>query len=353
MRIKYLLASLLFFTAIFSLAGCNFADNEESVYFKKGPAIGLQVEDKTITDVKLQDQSRLGIEAADGAIRLSYWDNDYLEVTVRKKIKGPASKDKLKSLLDNISFKVENLAYEIKLKVEISEDIKPLFRGIADIELKVPGKLKIINIRSGTGKITMTGFEELNSADFRLDKGNIEISGCKANDIYVKASEGDIELNGIECSGEYECGRGNIRLRDIKGNIRLKLTAGEGLIEGAEGKLDCDISAGRLIIKDSKLMADTVLYASTGNIEADLSKIEPSGKYTIKSASGSIYLNLPENAGWSIIAESTKGRVKNNTGLDENVLKKSPSGEIYGDFGGGGPMIDAYTDRGNIILDIT
>jgi len=67
------------------------------------------------------------------------------------------------------------------------------------------------------------------------------------------------------------------------------------------------------------------------------------------AAKGDIRLKMPHDSGWSLIARSTKGRVINRLKPDQE-LKKSPSGEVYGDVRGGGVLIDAYVDDGNIYL---
>ena len=349
---KRILILLFIFISALSLAGCTRSAGEDGAFVYERPAVGPQVEDETATDVELSGQSRLDLEAADGVIKLSYWDKDYLQAVVRKKVKGPASEGSLKELLEDIDVKIESLSYEIKITAEQNGKIKPLFRGTADIELKVPAALKNINIKANNGAIIMSGLSGLNSADIEVKKGNIKADGCAVGVISAETGEGNIDFDEIEGSGEYKCGRGDVRLNRVNGDIKLKLTAGNAYIENADGKLDCDISSGKLSIKGTHLKADTILYASRGKIEAGFSRIDTSGKYTIKSAGGDIRLDLPKSAGWSLLAESTGGRVVNNTGLGGDVLKSSPTGEVYGDFEGGGPSIDVYTDSGDISLNM-
>lgn len=344
---KILLLSI--FTALI-LSGCTLAENGELAYFYERPAVGLTVEDEVITDVDIQKQNSLDLEGQDGIIKITHWDKNYLQIIEKRKLKGPSKKESLKVLLENNKYKVESTTFDIKLKKESDKDLKPFFRRTDDIELMVPETLKTININAKSGAIFMSGFDGMSIVDLALEKGSIYVDNCKVNKIYAAITDGDLDIAGINGYGAYECGRGNIKLRDMTGAIELKSVSGDTYIENAEGKLNGDISTGSITVKASRLKTESLIYASYGDIEADLEGLDASGMYTIKASKGNIRLNMPEKTGWSLIARSTGGRILDNLGLTSGELKKAPSGEVYGDVGGGGPTIDVYVDSGDIYL---
>lgn len=344
---KILLLSI--FTALI-LSGCTLAENGELAYFYERPAVGLTVEDEVITDVDIQKQSSLSLEGQDGIIKITQWDKNYLQIIEKRKLKGPSKKESLKVLLENNKYKVESTTFDIKLKKETDKDLKPFFRRTDDIELMVPETLKTININAKSGAIFMSGFDGMSIVDLALEKGSIYVDNCKVNKIYAAITDGDLDIAGINGYGAYECGRGNIKLRDMTGAIELKSVSGDTYIENAEGKLNGDISTGSITVKASRLKTKSLIYASYGDIEADLEGLDASGMYTIKASKGNIRLNMPEKTGWSLIARSTGGRILDNLGLTSGELKKAPSGEVYGDVGGGGATIDVYVDSGDIYL---
>lgn len=344
---KILLLSI--FTALL-LSGCILAENGELTYFYERPAVGLTAEDEVITDVDILKQSSLSLEGQDGIIKITHWDKDYLQIIEKRKLKGPSKRESLKVLLENNKYKVESTTYDIKLKKESDKDLKPFFRRTDDIELMVPETLKTININAKSGAIFMSGFDGMSIVDLALEKGSIYVDNCKVNKIYAAITDGDLDIAGINGYGAYECGRGNIKLRDMTGAIELKSVSGDTYIENAEGKLNGDISTGSIIVKASRLKTESLIYASYGDIEADLEGLDASGMYTIKASKGNIRLNMPEKTGWSLIARSTGGRILDNLGLTSGELKKAPSGEVYGGVGGGGPTIDVYVDSGDIYL---
>ena len=332
------------------LTSCATTANGKHVYFYERPAVGFTVEEEVVTKVDLLKQNSLNLEAQDGAVKIIQWDRDYLQVVEKGRLTGPAATENLKTLLLSSKCKVENTTYEIKIEKEPNEDLKSLYRRTDDIELMVPKALKRIHISAKSGALVMTGFDDLTSVDLTLKKGYIKVDQCKMSKIDIAINDGDLDITGINGSGSYKCGRGNMKLKDITGAIELKSVSGNTYIENAEGKLNGDISAGSITVKDSRLKTESILYASNGDIQADLEGLDSAGKYTIKTAYGSIRLYMPEKIGWSLLARSTGGRIVDNLELTSGELEIAPSGEIYGDVGGGGPMIDVYVDRGDIFL---
>lgn len=352
-RVRLFTILLLILFSVILLSGCTIAANGEQVYFYEKPAVGFTVENEAVTNVGIKQQNSLDVEAQDGIIRITQWDKDYLQIIEKRKLIGPSTRESLKALLENNNCKVENTTFDIKIKKEPDKELKPFFRRTADIELKVPKELKTININAKSGGISMLGFDDVLIVNLTLGKGDIKVENCNVYKIYATITDGDMDITGINSSGAYKCGRGNIKLRDITGDIELKSVSGDTIIENAEGKLNGDISAGSITVKASRLKTESMLYASYGDIEVDLEGVDASGKYTIRASKGKIRLNMPEKSGWSLLARATKGRIVNNLKQTFNELKKAPSGEMYGDFGGGGPTIDVYVDRGDIYLEKT
>jgi hypothetical protein len=348
-RIDGILLLILFSCA--SLAGCTLISGNRQVYYYERPAIGFTVEDEVTTNVDLEKQTSLNLTAGNGVIRVTPYDGDKLQIIEKRRLTGPASKKELKAMLEENNLNIDKDSIEVKLNDDPEERQKSLFSLIIDIELKVPEAVKTLDIVSKSGEIEISGLKKKDNLNLKVDKGNIKVDNCEAALIFTTIARGNLDMGNSSGIGSYKCGRGNIVLQNMKGNIELKSVSGDTVIENVEGKLDCDISTGSLTVGESRLSKDSNLYASYGDIKADLNNLDMEGKYTIEASKGTIRLKLPETAGWSLLAESTKGKITDNLGLDEGVLKTAPSGELYGDVRGGGPLIDAYVDMGSIILN--
>jgi len=328
----------------------------------------FSIEDEAVSTVEIETQGNLTLDVLDGDIKVTFWQEDYLEITEKRTVRGPAKKEKLKELLEKNKYFVESTEYSISVSKPQDPDKKDAKEGKSiisitnDLEIMVPESIKFISIKAGSGNISIsgrdisvpdqdiTGRKLVSNVDVRLKNGNIKIDGLEAAKINVNAAKGDILVSEITGNGEFKCDRGKIAVGKTAGNITAKLTEGEINIEEAEGRLNCDVSSGAINIKSSWLLKDSVFYVSTGEINADFEARDEEGKVKFMAAKGDILLNLPEKSGWSLIAKSTKGRVTDRQKPKREELKTSPSGEVYGDVAGGGLLIDAYVDNGNIYL---
>lgn len=340
------------------LMGCAHKNNNivfaalmESLQLNVKPAIGFTVVEDVVTEVDIKEQSRIELKARDGMIKVVRWEKDYLQINEQRRLKGPSKKETLYGLLEKGKLKVDTTAFGIKLEKEPDKDLKSLYRRTDDIELMVPASLKSINIFAINGAISISGFDEISVLDLELEKGSIKVKDCTVNKISVDITNGKLDIEGLKGSGRYKCGRADIKIKGVTGDIELTSVSGNTNIEDVEGKLNCDISTGSMTLKKAGLEAEAMLYMTYGDIYIDFEEMSAWDKYIIKAAQGNIHMNLPENTGYSLLAKSTKGHVKDKLGLSADALKKGPSGEVYGDIGVGGPSIDAYVDRGNIYLE--
>jgi hypothetical protein len=345
----YVLLLLMVFSAG-AFSGCTLLAGREQAYFYERPSIGFTAKDEVTTEVELQGQNSLTLTAEDGVITIVPYEGKTLRLTEKRRLTGPSTPKALKAMLDKRSLKIEKDVTEVTIDMESGEKQKPLYRLTDDVELKVPKGVFLLNITAKSGKIALSGFSGMSSLDLGISKGNIEVTRCEAYQLIVNVTQGNLEIAEFSGDGTYECGKGNNTLRDIKGDIELSSLAGNTRIEEAEGRLECDVSSGSMTVGSSRISGGSVLYASNGTIDADLSNLDASGKYEIKASKGELKLKLSGTAGWSLLAESTNGRIKAKPFLSSGELKWSPTGELYGDVRGGGPAIDVYTDMGDIAL---
>ncbi len=315
------------------------------------PAIGPTVVKETENNVDISSQTRLTVKIQSGSVKITRGTQNKLQIIEETSLKGPANKEYLNQILNGIKSTVETTSMSVSINNGAEKELRPLYRYNVDMELIVPETLKLLYIDAENATITLSGLEEMSKVELSLERGLIDVNRCSSDKISVSVDNGDICMKDITGNGTYKCGRGDITFTGLKGVIDLKSLAGDSIIENTEGKLNCDISAGSLTVRESKMERGSVLYASNGMISAELEGIDSEGTYTIKSSAGDIRVKLPKKAGWSMSAKSTRGRVKNHIDPIAETLETGTDGEVYGDVNGGGPLIDIYVDMGNIILN--
>jgi DUF4097 and DUF4098 domain-containing protein YvlB len=333
--------------AIFIFFACR---PENRTILGAWPAIGVTEVDKSITNIDAGSRTRLDLVLNNGDVKITRGTQEHVQMIENTRIKGPASREQLRKYLEANKSRVDSASLGIKIDGRQVDGIKPFFCYENDIELILPASLAAVNISIDNGSILMSGLDGMSGIELSVKRGRIHMEKCNSVSIRVSAGDGTILMEDIEGHGTYKCGRGNIQLRKVNGAVDVISVSGDTVIEDCVGKLNCDVSFGSITVSDTELKDDSALYASNGNIEAELEKIEASGKYSIKAASGRISLKMPRETGYSLIARSTRGRIYNEMEPVPETLVKAPSGEIYGDVGNGGASIDVYIDRGNIYL---
>lgn len=335
----------------FLLGGCSSSGEKWSTVTAGRPVIGFTSEQSENRELKLESsQIRLRVAIDNGNIRIVRGKGDKLLIRETLCIKGPASKERLDELLGKSKSTVESLAYSVNVEQKQNEEIKPLYGMSDDIEFVVPVLMNMFDISLKNGTISVSGMDGLKSAELSVVNGRIDVSESSSDTIKVSVDKGNINVGGFSGDGSYICGRGDIGLKAVSGAVDLTSVSGDAIIEDSEGVLKCDISSGRLKVRNTGIGSGSDLYASTGMIDAELGGLDSSGKLSIKSATADIRLKMPENKGYSLIARSTDGKVYNRISPPPEALKKSPTGEVYGDVAGGGVSIDIYTDGGNVTL---
>ncbi|MGE5615048.1 MAG: DUF4097 family beta strand repeat-containing protein [Bacillota bacterium] len=314
------------------------------------PAIGITAEEKSITSVDAGSQTRLNLVLNNGDVKITRGGRDHVQIIENRRIRGPASRGQLGEYLKSNKSRVDSTYFDINIDGRQVDGIKPFFGYENDIELILPASLAAINITIDNGSIMVSDLDGMSNMELSVKKGRIHVEKCNSIRIKASVAEGRISAEGIIGNGTFNCGRGDIRLREVNGTIEIVSVSGDTIIENCTGKLNCDISSGSITVRDTELKNGSALYASNGNISVELEKIDVEGKYSIKAASGNISLKMPQETGYSLIARSTRGRAYNKMDPAPETLERAPSGEIYGDVGNGGASIDVYIDRGNIYL---
>lgn len=200
------------------------------------------------------------------------------------------------------------------------------------------GKVDIEDI-GATGEVTLhSSFGDIQIMDsscisltIDTSSGKISINGINVRDMLVASSDfGDIAVEQVNASGyDLSTNSGNISIHDGFGSIKAYTEFGGIVISGAKN-------------------ADLVLRTKSGEIEFSGSLGD--GPHSLKAEFGNIHLTLPENTRLTFDLKTEYGKL-------ESVFPITLSGEVEGDhwkgtINGGGAVLQAQTNNGNIKLDL-
>lgn len=171
------------------------------------------------------------------------------------------------------------------------------------LDIHIPSDYsKNINLKTVTGDMNISNMA-LTNIDCKVTTGNININNIKAEILNTSCITGDIDATNITCQSST--------LDVITGSIKFHKFTGE-----LNGKI------------------------VTGDIYAEISKL--TGDINLSSTTGSLRLQLPEDAGFSIKAKANIGDVSCSFPVNSN--RSLTAKEVDGTIGSG---------KYNVILNIT
>ena len=188
------------------------------------------------------------------------------------------------------------------------------FRGSARLELIVPRDFEHrLQLTASSGNITADGTSQmpfqLSEMSVKLTSGNIKIHHVQADHLALEGTSG------------------NIHATDAKvGTADLKLTTGNIKMKEFQGAVNAKITSGNLDIQFAQL---------TGPIEARLT-------------SGRAVLDLPDDAGFTLDAQVTSGKISNDFPLQNARIESNR--KWSGTHGSGEHEIKLSATSGHITL---
>jgi len=197
--------------------------------------------------------------------------------------------------------------------------------------------------------------------DVSVPRGSRLILEAVSGDITSKGSQGEIEATSV--SGDVdvtdgvrtvsaEAVSGSVHAAQVNGNLRTEAVSGDLRVESVTGDVEASTVSGniRLVGIQSK---DIRTESVSGDIIYD-GTIEPSGRYSFESHSGTLRLNIPRGAGAQFSVETFSGDLSTDFPV---TIPPSPSGsrrrEGRMDFtiGDGRAKVTAQTFSGSIIIN--
>lgn len=227
-----------------------------------------------------------------GAIRISVWDKDSVDVVAEKKTQ-------LGGNLNNVKIEVtvgETMTIETVYLVK-----NP--RVSVKYTISVPAQVVVESVKSSNGAITLN--EVSGDVTAETSNGVIEITGNKGN-VNAKTSNGAIELNRID---------GYVEARTSNGTIR---------IAGVSGLVAAETSNGSISTEVPDIQNDTHIKTSNGPIKVYL-PAELDANLELKTSNGKIGLHEIEILTSEVSETSLKGRIGDGGSL---LYIKTSNGSI-------------------------
>lgn len=174
---------------------------------------------------------------------------------------------------------------------------------------------------------------------------------------------GSQSISGVSGPVEADSGSGRLTITDIGGSVKARAGSGSIKADGVAGAFEAHVGSGGIRLKQTA-PGDVKVSAGSGSIElhdivgtlharAGSGRIEVdghmAGPWDLDTGSGSVYVALPDDAAFTLDAESNSGGivVEHPVTIQGKVSKKRMQGEVRG----GGETLRIETGSGRIRVE--
>ncbi len=178
------------------------------------------------------------------------------------------------------------------------------------------------------------------SVRVRTGGGTVEIHEVEG-EVDAGTSGGAIEV--LEARGPVllDTSGGAIRVEEVEGDVTAKTSGGSVRIHEVEGRVEARTSGGPIEVLD----ASGPVFARTSGGSISL-RFASSPEGDAETSGGAIHVEIPEDAGLTLEASTSGGRVRidSDLALDGSIETDS----VRGSVNGGGPLLRLHTSGGSI-----
>ena len=263
---------------------------------------------------------RLEVDNTNGAIDISSWDRDALEVSGEKYANTREELDQVK-----VDVHVSGGLAQVRV-------IRPsVFLGSAGAKLviRVPASTALDHVKTTNGGVTVEAVE--GSGSVGTTNGRIRLDRV-TGDYQVESTNGSLDLD--ECSGK-------IRAHTTNGSIHGRLTGGAVEADTTNGGIE-------LTLQHTAPGATVRAHTTNGGISLALAEFN-ANPIDVDTNTGSITLRLPDGVGAHVDARTSVSGVVND--LSPFTIEEQSRHRLSGKLGAGGPPIDLHTSTGRIHLE--
>jgi hypothetical protein len=266
----------------------------------------------------LKAGGRLSLESFNGAVEVTGWDQEMVDVNGTKY--GPSP-----DAVDSLKIEISNSANSVSIRaVRPSE-----FRGRwgARFFVKAPRRAVLDLITTSNGEIHL--IDGTGPGRFRTSNGAIRIEDFKGG-LDAQTSNGPVELTGVAGEAVVRTSNGRIHADHLKGPLQASTSNGP-------------------ITADLAEPGDRPLRLESSNGPVDVT-LPPkfSNDVRINTSNSPITLHMPFEVNARVLARTSDASVSSD--FEVRVQGAFSKNRMDGSIGTGGPLLDLTTSNGPIRL---
>jgi DUF4097 and DUF4098 domain-containing protein YvlB len=302
-----------------SLAACGFGPTEHGSF------------DRTLD---VSGPLRLELATASGAVRITGTTDN--KVHIHGDVSAGSFLGSAKEELDKVisSPPIEQHTGVIRIGKSVSG-----FRNTyISYTIEVPRETELsVSAASGSQEIkNVRGPVSVDSASGSVGVANVERT------VTVKSASGAIHLQNLGDDARVASASGSIEVNSVKGDLRAHAISGSINITGPGGRVEAETANGSVTIAGAN--NDVKASSASGGIRV---AGNPAGNsyWHLKTASGSVEVSVPRNAGFHLSAEAVSGEIRADLPI---VIEDQDKHSLRARVGTPGGRVEVRTISGGI-----
>ncbi len=265
--------------------------------------------------VEIQQPMMLDLSLVAGNVTITGNSEDRVMIDAVKTVRG-SNHDEAEEVADHIEIHVSSSNNTVKIETNY---------------------LKMVNrSRSFWNKLFgSSGSDSYGMVDYHISvpsQTSVTVNSMEAL-IVLTSLEGDINITNSSGAtrGEY-----------LFGPITISQPVGEVDLKWIEGDIRVKSTSSRIAIQQSRGAIDVATYSGSVNIQTQLDSPK---NYYVETTSGSVDFTVPTYSAGVLNIETKSGEIKSDIPV---AIKSVSRRRLVGEFGGGGPTISISSTTGDV-----
>jgi DUF4097 and DUF4098 domain-containing protein YvlB len=161
-------------------------------------------------------------------------------------------------------------------------------------------------------------------------------------DAQLTTASGALSATDIGNDVRASTASGSVTVMNIKGDVRVNALSGVVRVSKPGGRVEADTASGEVEIQGAA--SDVKAHALSGRISVQ-GNPGANSYWELKTASGSVQLNVPASANFHLSAEATSGNIRADIPI---VIEEQSKHSLRAHMGSGGGRIEVHTVSGEI-----
>lgn len=162
--------------------------------------------------------------------------------------------------------------------------------------------------------------------------------------VQLITASGAIEADGLGDDLRISSASGSVSAADVKGDVRIGALSGAISVKQPGGRVDVDAASGKIEVYGAG--SDVRAHTASGEIVVQ-GNPGPNSFWDLKTASGSVQINVPRQANFHLTAEAVSGDIRTDIPI---VVEEQGKHSIRARAGTDGGRVEIHTVSGQIVV---